>query len=626
VLVTFVTAWAEQVVRHIIIGALTFPPVAIGVLIFLTLLNRLLRRWRPRWVLRPTELLVIYIMMLLSAWTSSRGGPVRLLPLLTSVDYYATVTNRWESTFFAYLPQQLIPWDAAGEPRQPLVAAFFEGLHNGEPIPWLPWVAPLSRWTVVILLLFGSFVCLATLLRPQWSDRERLSFPLAQLPLEMLRGEDNNSFYRSWLLYFGAAIPVAIHLINLAHNINPNLPQITLQWNLRQLLFTSPPLSQMTSFYLYLSLSGIGFFFLLPTDLLFSFWFFYLFLAKGHEILLLTLGQTLDQPGHADTSLYLASAEAGGFFVLAGYLLWLARPAFVAGFRNAAAGAGEMMRYRTALFGLSLTLLGAAVWFTMAGLSFWLALMEVLVYVLVIALVMTRATAEGGMLMTEIIFTPLDVYGMLGRRQLLGSRNLTAIIFATVPFGGDMRGLALQGMMDVQKIADGVGLRRRAVHAALWIGIVASLAIGFVIHLWLNYRHGAADLSGQFSWLSGVFWKEHAAFLAGEERFNPAAPVCFLLGAGFTVLLAFLRLQFWWWPLHPLAFAMIGSWSMVVYWFPILIAWVVKSMVVRYGGLPGYAKARPFFLGLVFGEMSIAVVLTLLDAIWHIPAPFIPFD
>jgi hypothetical protein len=631
-LVSFVTLWAEQVIKRITIGILTFPPVAFGVFVFLIAGNRLLRWRRPRWALRPPELLVIYAMMLLSAWTSSRGGPARLLPLLTSINYYADPSNKWQTTFFPNLPQQLIPWNTGGEPRQTIVLAFYEGLHYGEPIPWQPWVAPLAHWLVIILLMFAAFICLATLLRQQWSDYERLSFPLAQLPIEMLRAETGEPFYRNRLLYLGAALPVVLHLINLAHSINPNLPQIPLRWDLHDSLFVGPPLNRMTSFYIYFPLAAIGFFFLLPSELLFSFWFFYLLLGKGHEALLLTLGQTLDQPSHADTSLYLASAEAGGFFVLAGYLLYLTKPTLVAalqGWRRRGrvlAGADEMLSYRAALLGLALTMIAAVLWFTSIGLSFWLALMEVVIYVLVISLVMTRATAEGGLLMTEIIFTPLDVYGMFGRRQLLGSGNLTSIIFATVPFAGDMRGLALQGMMDTQKIAEAVGLRRRSLHAALWIGILASLACGFVILLWLNYRRGAMALNDHYAWLAGVFWQEHAAFLGGEERFNPATPICFLLGAGFTLFLAFMRRQFWWWPLHPLGFVMVGSWSLVVYWFAILVAWLVKTIIVRYGGLSGYARARPFFLGLIFGEMTIAVVLTLVDALLHIPAPFIPFD
>jgi len=635
-LVAFVTAWAELVIKRITIGILTFPPVAFGVFVFLTAGNRLVRRIRPRLALRPAELLIIYAMMLLSAWTSSRGAPPRLIALLTSVNYYADPSNKWETTFFPHLPGQLIPWDPGGGPRQPVVVALYEGLHYGEPIPWVPWVGPLLRWLAVVLLIFGGFACLAALLRRQWSDNERLSFPLAQLPTEMLRAEAGEPFYRHKLLYLGAALPIIIHLVNLAHNINPNLPQITLRWNLHTVLFPSPPLNRMTSFRIYFPLAAIGFFFLLPTELLFSFWFFYLFLAKGHEIVLLSLGQTLDRPSHADTSLYLASAEAGGFFVLAAYFLYLTRPALAAALRRAVAGRAscraspsaddEMLSYRAALIGLVLMVIASAGWFTAAGLSFWFGLWEVIVYLLVISLVMTRATAEGGLLMTEIIFTPLDIYGMFAQRQFLGARNLTASVFATQPFAGDMRGLALQGMMDTQKIADAVGLRKRSLHAALWIGIAASLVCGFVIQLWLNYRQGAVVLSGQYPWLSGVFFQEHAAFLGGEERFNPVATVCFLLGAGFTVLLALMRLQFYWWPLHPLGFVMCGSWSLIVYWFAIFLAWGVKSLIVHYAGLSGYRRARPFFLGLIFGEMGMAVVLTLLDAIWHIPAPYVPFD
>ena len=624
-LVSFITSWGELVVQHVQLGVIQFPPGAFGVFVLFIISNRVVRWLRPRWALRAGELAIVYSMMLIAAMTVSRGAPRRLIPLLTSINYYANPANKWQEDYFGYLPHQLVPWNTDGPPLQPVVLGMYEGLHYGEAIPWMLWVLPLARWLIVVLLVFGAFMCLGSLLRAQWADHERISFPLAQLPVEMLRAEEGEPFYRNRLLYLGAAIPVVIHLINLAHNINPDVPQLNLVFDLHRSILRGPPLNAMTTWRVYFALAAIGFFFLLPAELLFSFWFFYLFGAKGHEAILLLLGQTLDRPGHADTSLYMCSAEAGGFFVLAAYFLYMARPILLSALRGIG-GKDEMMRYRTALIGLIITLIAAAGWYYLAGLALWLGLMEMVVYVLVISLVMTRATAEGGLLMTEIIFTPLDVYGMFGLRRALGPRNLTSIIYATVPFAGDMRGLTLQGIMDSQKIADGVGLRRRSLHWGLWIGIVLALLAGFYIQLWINYRQGALALSGQYSWLSEVFYNEHIAFMAGEERFNPWTPTCFFLGAAFTVLLAFLRLQLYWWPLHPLGFVMCGSWSLVVYWFPIFVAWVLKSIVVHYGGLKGYRKARPFFLGLIMGEMTIAVILTLLDAIWHIPAPYIPFD
>ena len=44
-----------------------------------------------------------------------------------------------------------------------------------------------------------------------------------------------------------------------------------------------PPYNQMTYFHIYFSVAAIGFFYLLPTDLLFSLWFFFL-LTKMEEI------------------------------------------------------------------------------------------------------------------------------------------------------------------------------------------------------------------------------------------------------------------------------------------------------------------------------------------------------
>jgi len=626
VLVAFVASWAELVVQDIAIAILQFPPVAFGLFVLLIIGNRLARMVRPRWALQSTELAVIYVMMVLSAMVSARGAPRRLIGLLTSINYYANPANKWETMLFPHIPRQLVPWNPDGPAQQPVVIGLFEGLHNGEPIPWGAWLGPLANWAIPVVLLFAAFVCLATLLRGQWGDRERLTFPLAQLPIEMLKAESGGPFYRNKLLYVGAALPIIIHIINLLHNVSPDVPQIPLVWDLRNLFFRDPPWNALTHTRVVLSPSAIGFFFLLPKEMLFGLWFFYVFLAKGHEVLLLHFGWSLERPGHADTSLYLASAEAGGFFVLAAYYLYLARPIIAAAIKGTG-GKHEMMRYRTALIGLVVTLGAAAGWYYLAGLSIWLGLMELVVYVLVISIVMTRATVEGGLLMTEVIFTPLDVYGMFGRRQLLGAKNLTTIVFATNPFAGDMRGLTLEAMMDGQKIADAAGVRRRPLQAALWIAFAVSLIAGFAIQLWINYRQGAIMLNTHYTeWYASLFFQEHVAFLNGEERFHSAATICFLLGAAFTVLLSVMRLQFWWWPFHPLAFVMCGSWSLVVYWFAIFVAWVLKSIVIRYGGLSGYTKARPFFLGLILGEMSIAVLLTLVDALWGIPAPYVPFN
>jgi len=625
-LVSFVTSWAELVIQRIIIGILTFPPAAFGTFVLLIFGNRLLRWARPRWALTPAELLVVYTMMVFSCITTSHGAPPRLIALMTAVNYYANPSNQWEHVFFPYIPAQLVPWNPSQGALQPIVVSMFDGLHQGEPIPWLPWVAPILRWWIVVLLVYGAFLCLATILRPQWSDREKLNFPLAQLPMEMLQAESGGPFYRHKLLYLGASIPVAVHLINLAHNINPNLPQLTLQWDIGSMLFKGPPLSDLAFTAIFLSFSAIGFFYMLPSELLFSFWFFFLLVNRGHHLLLLLLGVPIASAEHGSTTAYYANAEAGGFIVLAGYYLYLARGIVGGGWKRGG-GRDEMMPYRTALVGFVICFVAAVFWYYFYGLSVWLALMEMVMYILIESVVMTRATAEGGVLMTERIFMPLEVYGIFARRQLLGVKNLTMTVFSTNPFAGDMRGLTLQPMMDMQKIGDSVSLRRRSLHATFWLAIVVALGAGFAIQLWLNYRHGALSLGGHFNqWFGAVLFQDHQALLNGEERFDAVAPASFVAGAAFMIFLSYMRLQYWWWPLHPLGFAMSGSWSLTVFWFPVLVAWLAKTIIVHYGGLTGYTKARPFFLGLIFGEMSISVILTLLDAVWHIPAPYIAFD
>ena len=54
----------------------------------------------------------------------------------------------------------------------------------------------------------------------------------------------------------------------------------------------------------------------------------------------------------------------------------------------------------------------------------------------------------------------------------------------------------------------------------------------------------------------------------------------------------------------------LASWTMQQFGFSFLLGWLAKSLIVRSGGLRLYVKLRPFFLGLVLGDVIIATVMT----------------
>ena len=69
-------------------------------------------------------------------------------------------------------------------------------------------------------------------------------------------------------------------------------------------------------------------------------------------------------------------------------------------------------------------------------------------------------------------------------------------------------------------------------------------------------------------------------------------------------LLMFLRPQFLMWPLHPIGFVIGPIWLMDRLWFTVFLAWLIKACILKYGGLGGYRRARPLFLGSILGQFT----------------------
>jgi hypothetical protein len=49
-------------------------------------------------------------------------------------------------------------------------------------------------------------------------------------------------------------------------------------------------------------------------------------------------------------------------------------------------------------------------------------------------------------------------------------------------------------------------------------------------------------------------------------------------------------------------------------WFPMLLGWAAKGIILRFGGMKLFRAWIPFFLGLILGDIVIGVLWSLIGA------------
>ena len=64
-----------------------------------------------------------------------------------------------------------------------------------------------------------------------------------------------------------------------------------------------------------------------------------------------------------------------------------------------------------------------------------------------------------------------------------------------------------------------------------------------------------------------------------------------------------------------------ASFALMRLWLPLFTSWLLKGLILRYGGLKGYRRALPFFMGLVVGEFMAGFIRTVLDLTFHLYLP-----
>jgi hypothetical protein len=93
---------------------------------------------------------------------------------------------------------------------------------------------------------------------------------------------------------------------------------------------------------------------------------------------------------------------------------------------------------------------------------------------------------------------------------------------------------------------------------------------------------------------------------------EPGTALWILTGGLMMAALLFFRRTSFWLP-HPIGLIMLINPLMRAYWFSILIGWLAKTLVTRYGNRNTYINVRPLFVGLIVGELLIVTASLILS-------------
>jgi len=239
-------------------------------LFVLVWLNFLLRRYIPKLALSRNDLLVIYVMLAVGCSLNGTDVMQTLVYIVGTGFWYATPENEWAELFHRFLPNWLTISD------KNILQGFFEG--GGTFYRWdvfRAWMVPIVFWCGFTFALVWTMLCINVLIRKQWIERERLTYPIIRLPYEMA-GEAR--FFQNRVIWMGFAIAAGINLLNGLAYLYPQIPMIPVKRHDIYRYFTERPwnaISGWTSISFYPFAIGLGF--LMPLDLSFSCWFFYLF-------------------------------------------------------------------------------------------------------------------------------------------------------------------------------------------------------------------------------------------------------------------------------------------------------------------------------------------------------------
>ena len=622
-------------------------PISVFVLVLLLAcaawpLGLLRRSWR----LAPAELAVVTTLLLVSCSIPARGLMEAFTPTVAMPAHWYSIHPGWRKhALMDYLPPEMLA--GGGQYDDRVLGGFLTGLRKGnEPIglgdvPWAQWAPPLKTWLPLVFLMTVCMVCLGLVVHRQWTHRERLRYPIADLAGSLLAGGGGEEhLLRRRAFWIGLGAVLCLHLVNGLHVWWPDGIEIPMTLDLRAIRQRYPAIGrapwgpQLLTPTIYPTVIAFSFF--VASDISLSFG-----LAQP---VVVALAMILTVHGVDISSDYISGGPTawqrfGSYLAFAGIVLYVGRRHYGAVLSRGLGGGarGEVLGYEAwacRIFLLAAALIAAK--FILLGLDWPLAVLTVLLMILTFLMV-ARISAETGLFFIQPRWQPFAVLlGLLGG-YAMGPKAMMIAAFLCAVISLDPSQSVQPYFINGLRICDRFEIRP-ARAAGLSLGAYGlGLAGAVVLVLWSNYDRGVPvdawgyrrtpssvfdavtpqvdtlALSGELDESRGLSSVQRIARMAPSDRF------LWSVGIGIVLVLVFgaLRLRLPWWPLHPVMFLVWATWPALAFSFSFLLGWMVKQLVARLGGSRMHHAAKPLMIGIIAGELLGGAVFMVAGAVYH---------
>lgn len=647
------------------IGGDLVPIHAFGLLLIGVLaVNPVLRLLRTSF--RPGEWVTMLSLVLMGSVIAGSG----LLwtfphPIITPIQEQAGNPGWTDRNLLQYVPDVMMVQAPAGSD---VVRDYYKGVGAGrdfnllKDVPWHAWRTPLAFWFVVLALCFVGSLCAVIIVHRQWSQREHLSYPIVTFANELVSlDRDNpdrayNPLFRQapfWLGFGLAFVVLAVNGYTKSYNANFITIPTGIDFRPFQELSILKPIikvplgNPLLNFQFFFAAVGLAYF--LTNEASFSLgissWLYAIIAAP-----LFAAGLNLQ------TSTFAGGLPAymyfGAYVGMGVMTVYLGRRFYWAVIKKSVWVSDRqtpvMSREAWALRILLLTGLALVLLLVRIGLHWSLAVLFVMLAGLLFLMV-ARVNVATGLFLIQPQWHPVDIVAGLFGGLAVGPQALMILGMLCTVVTIDPRIAVAPLAANALKLGEAQGVRTGRLSGWMGVAVVAAMVVGVVATVGLLYYKGVTQMPG-----GGTSWgltvakfpfqmldRNLTELISKDQLAQAVEPVtlsrlwslrnsaehmgwAILVGLGLVLVCSFLRLRFPRWPLHPVMFLVWGTPWMTTYAPSFLLAWLLKSAIMKYGGQSYYHRARGFFIGLVAGEFGAAILWAAVGLIYFLVTNRIP--